>query len=329
MIFKDLEEKLPDLSDNQSSGGFVVKRDILTLLDLTKSDFDMLFERAAELKKRVQRGIADRSLSGKTLGLIFEKPSTRTRVSFEAAMVQLGGTPVFISTKDTQISRNEPVRDTARVLSRYLDGMAIRTYSQEILEEFAEFATIPVINALTDLFHPCQVLSDIMTVIEYKGGYKDLKITWVGDGNNVAHSWINAAAVLGLNLVLACPEGYMPDRGVMEKAMTRNIGNIVLSSDPLEAVKNADVIYTDVWASMGQESELDVRRRTFESFQVNDALLKNAAEDVVVMHCLPAHRGEEINEDVLEGANSVVWDQSENKLHMHKAILDVLLGGDF
>jgi ornithine carbamoyltransferase len=305
-----------------------VKKDILTLLDLTKADFDMLFERAAELKKRVKNKVVDRSLSGKTLGLIFEKPSTRTRVSFEAAMIQLGGMPVFISTKDTQISRNEPVRDTARVLSRYMDVLAIRTYSQEILKEFAEFATIPVINALTDLFHPCQVLSDIMTVIEYKGGYENLKIAWIGDGNNVAHSWINAAAVLGLNLVLACPDGYLPDRDIMEKAMERNIGEIVLSTDPLEAVKNADVIYTDVWASMGQDNELNGRRSTFEPFQVNKTLLKTSAEDVIVMHCLPAHRGEEISEDVLEGPNSVVWDQSENKLHMHKAILDVLLGGN-
>lgn len=305
-----------------------MKKDILTLIDLTKADFDMLFERAAAIKNRVQSGVPERSLSGKTLGLIFEKPSTRTRVSFEAAMVQLGGTPVFISAKDTQISRNEPVRDTARVLSRYLDGLAIRTYSQEILTEFAEFASIPVINALTDLFHPCQVLSDIMTVIEYKGGYKDLKIAWVGDGNNVAHSWINAAAVLGLRLVLACPDGYLPDPDILKRAKERNIGDIMLTTDPLEAVKNADVVYTDVWASMGQERELDGRRRTFEPFQVNRALLKNAAENVIVMHCLPAHRGEEISEDVLEGPNSVVWDQSENKLHMHKAILRILLGGD-
>lgn len=302
-----------------------MKKDILTLFDLSKEDFDRLFERAAELKKRFKSGITDRTLGGKTLGLIFDKPSTRTRISFEAAMAQLGGTPIFISAKDTQIARNEPVQDTARVLSRYLDGLAIRTYSQDLLDEFAEFATIPVINALTDLFHPCQVLSDIMTVIEYKGGYEDIKIAWVGDGNNVAHSWINAAAVLGLNLVLACPDRYSTDRGVMEKALDRSVGKIVLTTDPVEAVDNADVVYTDVWASMGQESELDDRRRVFEPFQVNKILLKNAAENAVVMHCLPAHRGEEIHEDVLEGPNSVVWDQSENKLHMHKAILDVLL----
>ena len=302
-----------------------MKKDILTLFDLSKEDFDLLFERAAELKKRFKSGVTDRTLGGKTLGLIFDKPSTRTRISFEAAMAQLGGTPIFISAKDTQIARNEPVQDTARVLSKYLDGLAIRTYSQEFLDEFAEFATIPVINALTDLFHPCQVLSDIMTVIEVKGGYEGIKIAWIGDGNNVAHSWINAAAVLGLNLVLACPDGYSPDRGVMERALDRRVGKIVLTTDPVEAVNNADVVYTDVWASMGQEGELDDRKRVFEPFQVNKKLLKNAAENAVVMHCLPAHRGVEIHEDVLEGPNSVVWDQSENKLHMHKAILDVLL----
>jgi len=305
-----------------------VKKDILTLYDLSKDDFDLLFKRAAELKKRFKSGVTDRTLGGKTLGLIFDKPSTRTRISFEAAMAQLGGTPIFISAKDTQIARNEPVQDTARVLSRYLDGLAIRTFSQELLDEFAEFAAIPVINALTDLFHPCQVLSDIMTVIECKGGYEGIKIAWIGDGNNVAHSWINAAAVLGLNLVLACPDGYSPDRGVMEKALDRSVGEIVLTTDPVVAVDNADVVYTDVWASMGQEGELDDRKRVFEPFQVNKMLLKNAAENAVVMHCLPAHRGEEIHEDVLEGPNSVVWDQSENKLHMHKAILDVLLRGD-
>ena len=305
-----------------------MKKDILTLLNLTKEDFDLLFERATELKKRFKNGIIDRTLVGKTLGLIFDKPSTRTRISFEVAMAQLGGTPIFISAKDTQIARNEPVRDTARVLSRYLDGLAIRTFSQEILDEFAEFTTIPVINALTDLFHPCQVLSDIMTVIEYKGGYEGIKIAWVGDGNNVAHSWINAAAVLGLNLVLACPDGYSPDRGIMERALDRGIGKIVLTTDPVEAVSNADVVYTDVWASMGQEGELDDRKRVFEPFQVNKKLLKNADKNTIVMHCLPAHRGEEIHEDVLEASNSVVWDQSENKMHMHKAILDVLLRGD-
>jgi ornithine carbamoyltransferase len=305
-----------------------LKKDILTLIDLTREDFEELFERATELKKRYKNGVADKPLAGKTLGLIFDKPSTRTRLSFEVAMVQLGGTPIFISAKDTQIARNEPVRDTARVLSRYLDGLAIRTYSQDLLKEFAKFTDIPVINALTDLFHPCQVLSDIMTVIEIKGDYKDIRIAWVGDGNNVAHSWLNAAAVLDLNLVLACPDKYPPRRDVLEKALEGGVGKIAVTSNAVEAVKNADVIYTDVWASMGQESEHGKRKDVFEAFQVDQALLKNASQDVIVMHCLPAHRGEEISENVLEGPNSVVWDQAENKLHMHKAILDVLMKGD-
>jgi ornithine carbamoyltransferase len=302
-----------------------LKKNILTLLDLSAEDFQAFFERAIELKKRYKKGIRDKSLVGKTLGIVFDKPSIRTRVSFEAAMVQLGGTPVFIGGEDLQIARNEPVRDIARVLSSYLDGLAIRTYSQDLLDEFAEFASIPVINALTDLYHPCQVISDIMTIIEHKGRYKDINIVWVGDGNNVAHSWINAAAVLGLNLRLACPEGYSPDRQILETALEKGVGKIVVTSDPVEALEGADVIYTDTWASMGQESELSSRRQVFEPFQVNEALLKNASDDVILMHCLPAHRGNEISEQALEGPHSVVWDQAENKLHMHKAILDILL----
>ena len=302
-----------------------MKKNILTLLDLSVEDFEAFFDRAVELKKRYKKGIRDKSLVGKTLGLVFDKPSIRTRVSFEAAMVQLGGTPVFIGGEDPQIARNEAVRDIARVLSHYLDGLVIRTYSQDLLDEFAEFTSIPVINALTDLYHPCQIMSDIMTVTEHKGGYKGVNIVWVGDGNNVANSWIHAAAVLGLNLKLACPEGYSPDRPILEAALGRGVGKIVVTSDPVEAVKGADVIYTDIWASMGQESELSSRRHLFKAFQINEALLKNAPEDVILMHCLPAHRGNEISEEALEGPRSVVWDQSENKLHMHKAILDILL----
>ncbi len=303
-----------------------MKKDILTLLDLTKEDFELLFERAFGLKASSKRGETDGSLAGKTLGLIFDKPSTRTRVSFEAAMIQLGGTPIFISAKDTQIARNEPIRDTARVLSRYLDGLAIRTYSQDLLNEYAEFTDIPVINALTDLYHPCQVLSDIMTVIECKGGYTDQTIVWLGDGNNVCHSWINAAAVLDLNLVLACPEGFFPDAEILKHAHEIGGGQITITTDPGEAIKDADVIYTDVWASMGQESELGKRKQEFEPFQLNESLLAKVNNpEVIVMHCLPAHRGEEISEAVLEGLHSVVWDQSENKLHMHKAILEILI----
>jgi ornithine carbamoyltransferase len=305
----------------------VLKKDILTLLDLTKNDFQNLFQRASELKKRHQKGILDQPLTGKSLGLIFEKPSTRTRISFETAMIQLGGSPIFISAQDTQIVRNEPVRDTARVLSRYVDAVAIRTFSQDLLRGFAEFSDIPVINALTDLYHPCQVLSDLLTIIECKGGYNNQKIAWVGDGNNVAHSWINAAAVLGLDLTLACPKGYEPNREVMEKALGLNCGKIKVTNDPHEAVNGADIVYTDVWASMGQEREQIMRKDVFGPFQVNADLIREASDDAIVMHCLPAHRGEEISEDVLEGPQSVVWDQAENKMHMHKAILEVLITG--
>ncbi|MEJ2099649.1 MAG: ornithine carbamoyltransferase [Desulfobacterales bacterium] len=300
---------------------------LLTLADLEKEEFDAFFKRALALKKKQKEGGADWPLVGKSLGLLFEKPSTRTRVSFETAMIQLGGSPLFISTKDTQMSRDEPIKDTARVLSRYLDALAIRTFSQDIICEFAEFSTIPVINALTNAHHPCQVLSDLLTVIEHKGTYEDLKIAWVGDGNNMAQSWINAAAVLGFELQLACPEGYFPDEQIVADAAKRPNAKITIGSDPFVAVKGADVVNTDVWASMGQETEQQTRKNIFARYQVNKALLDNAADDVIVLHCLPAHREEEITEEVLEGPHSVVWDQSENKLHMHKAILEILLTG--
>ncbi len=301
-----------------------MKKDLLTLADLSAADFNIFFERAAELKKRHRQGIADRPLDGKSFGLIFEKPSTRTRISFEAAAIQLGAVPIFISSGDTQMARNEPVADTARVLSRYLDAIAIRTFSQDLLVEFAATADIPIINALTDLYHPCQILSDLMTVIEKKEGYAGRKIAWVGDGNNMAHSWINAAAVLGFELVLACPEGYDPDQSILERAGKSNPA-IRVVRDPREAVRGADVVNTDVWASMGQEHEQEKRRAVFEPYQVNARLLETAKADAIVMHCLPAHREEEITAEVLEGPQSVVWDQAENKLHMHKAILDVLI----
>ncbi|RJP75346.1 MAG: ornithine carbamoyltransferase [Desulfobacteraceae bacterium] len=302
-----------------------MKKDILTLLDLTREDFLHLFQRASELKKKHKNGVVQHSLAGKSLGLIFEKPSTRTRLSFETAMIQLGGSPIFISAKDTQIVRNEPVRDTARVLSRYVDAVAIRTFSQDLLKGFADFSDIPVINALTDLYHPCQVLSDLMTIIECRGDYQNQKIAWVGDGNNVAHSWINAASVIGLDLRLACPEGYEPKREILDQAAAEGCGKIMVTNDPREAVCDADVIYTDVWASMGQEREQTIRVEVFGPFQVNESLVKRASSDAIVMHCLPAHRGEEISEKVLEGPQSVVWEQAENKMHMHKAILEALI----
>jgi ornithine carbamoyltransferase len=302
-----------------------MKRDILTLWNLSKAEMDALFASAANWKRLRREGKLAQPLVGKTLGLLFDKPSTRTRLSFEAAMVQLGGTPLFINVKDTQLIRNEPIEDTARVLSRYLDGLAVRTYSQDLLTALAKWADIPVINALTDQFHPCQVLSDIFTIIERKGGYEGVKVAWVGDGNNVAHSWINAAAVLGFDLVCACPKGHHPAPWVIEMAKRACRGSVRVVLDPLEAVKNADVIYTDVWASMGQESEAMRRRAVFAGYQVNEAMAEKAKQDVLVMHCLPAHRGEEITAGVLEGKNSVVWDQAENKMHMHKAILEAFL----
>jgi ornithine carbamoyltransferase len=298
---------------------------LLTLADLSKEEFEAFFKRAATLKEKQRQGTVEPLQAGKSLGLLFDKPSTRTRVSFEAAMVQLGGSPLFISSKDTQMSRDEPIKDTARVLSRYLDALAIRTFAQETIEEFAHFSTIPVINALTDAYHPCQVLSDLLTVIEHKGSVENLKIAWVGDGNNMAQSWINAAAVLGFELHLACPQAYFPDAQIVDNAQKKPTARITLGSDPVAAVKDADVVNTDVWASMGQEAEQAARKKIFAPFQVNAALLENAAKDVIVLHCLPAHREEEISEAVLEGPHSVVWDQSENKLHMHKAILDILI----
>ncbi|MCD6138928.1 MAG: ornithine carbamoyltransferase [Deltaproteobacteria bacterium] len=302
-----------------------MKKDILTLRDLSARDFEALLDLSLKLKKRQRSGIGDRTLQGKTLGLMFDKPSTRTRVSFEAAMVQLGGTPLFLNVKDTQLIRSEPIADTARVLSRYLDALAVRTYSQDLLEGLAEAASIPVINALTDLYHPCQVLSDLMTILEKKGDLESVKIAWVGDGNNVTHSWLNASAVLGLRLSLACPEGYHPKEEILNRALNDGEGRIQLTSDPHEAVRDADVIYTDVWASMGQESESLHRKKVFQPYQVDQDLVSRAKEDVIVMHCLPAHRGEEIATDVIEGPRSIVWDQAENKLHMHKAILKKLL----
>lgn len=304
-----------------------MEKDILSLRDLAAADFELLFQRARELKSRHRRGICEKSLAGKTVGLIFEKPSTRTRISFEAATAQLGGTPLFIQAGETQLSRSEPIADTARVLARYLDALVLRTYSQDMQEEFARIASIPIINALTDVYHPCQVLSDLFTVVENKNGLSGLKIAWIGDGNNMAHSWINAVATLDFTLVLACPEEYMPDPSILSAAKETAGERIVVGSDPVSAAKGADVINTDVWASMGMEAESEKRARIFAPFQVNEELLSHAAEDVIVMHCLPAHRGEEISAGVLDGERSVVWDQTENKLHMHKAILEVLITG--
>lgn len=298
---------------------------LLKISDLKKEDIDNLLARAATLKERHKKGIPYHPLRGKTLGLIFEKSSTRTRVSFETAMYHFGGDAIFISQRDAQIGRGEPIKDTARVMARYVDAVVVRTFGHEIIDEYARYSTVPVINGLTDEHHPCQVLADLLTVIENKGTYEGLKVCWIGDGNNMANSWIEAASILGFTLKLACPKGYRPDKLLLKEAKGRSRGTIELVDTPDEAAKDADVLNTDVWASMGQEAESDERAKAFDGYQINPELLSVARKEAIVMHCLPAHRGEEITEDVLEGPNSVVWDQAENRLHMQKAILEWLL----
>ncbi len=295
------------------------------VFDLSSEEIRYLLHRAQELKSRLKQGVPHRPLVGKILALIFEKPSTRTRVSFEAAMHRLGGETIFLSRKDLQLARGEPLKDTARVLSRYVHALVVRTFGQEVIEELAAYADIPVINGLSDKHHPCQALSDVMTVIEKKGTIEDLKVAWVGDGNNVAHSWIEAAARLGFELVLACPEGYEPDPAILSEAQKEGSKPIRVVRDPLEAVKGAEVINTDVWASMGQEEEAEERKKIFAPYQVNTELLRQASPKAIVLHCLPAHRGEEITEEVLEGPQSVVWDQAENKMWLHLVLLEWLL----
>ena len=295
---------------------------LLQLSSFTREELFAYIDRAIVLKHETAEGAQHTQLTGKTIALIFEKASTRTRVSFEAAMYGLGGQVIFLSAKETQLARSEPLKDTALVMSRYVDGLVVRTFGQEVVTELARYATIPVINALTDLFHPCQVLSDVMTVIENKGRLDNLKIAWVGDGNNMANSWVQAAARLGFELVLACPDGYEPETGVMQEAQKEAGARIRVVRDPVEAVRGADVVNTDVWASMGQESEQQDRLKVFIGFQVDTELLSHAKPDCIVLHCLPAHRGEEISAEVLEGPQCVAFDQAENKLHIHKAILE-------
>ena len=297
-----------------------------SLQEFSKEELMLFVERAISLKKERRAGMQHQQLAGKTVGLIFEKVSTRTRVSFEAAMYGLGGQVIFLSGRDTQLARSEPLKDMARVMSRYVDGLVVRTFGQDVITELAKYATVPVINALTDLHHPCQILSDIMTVVEKKGDIQELKVAWIGDGNNMANSWIQAAATLGFELVLACPEGYDPDPQIFEAAQQKATKSITLLRSPEEAVAGADVVNTDVWASMGQESEQEERAKIFAPYQVNNSLMALAPTDAIVLHCLPAHREEEITEEVLESAQCVAFDQAENKMHMHKAILEKLLG---
>ncbi len=302
-----------------------MKKNLLTEYDLERGDFECIFEKAHRLKRLLKEGREHATLKGKTLGMIFDKSSTRTRISFEVGMYQLGGIALFLSTRDTQLGRGEIIADSARIMSRYLDGIMIRTFSQTSVEEFARHATIPVINGLTDLLHPCQLLSDLFTIIEKKGGYEGLKIAYVGDGNNMANSWINAAARLPFRLDLACPEGYDPDAEILKRAMAEAPAGVILHRDPAAAVRDADVVYTDVWVSMGQEAEREERLKRFQGYQVDQALMNRAKKDALVMHCLPAHRGEEIAAEVIDGPQSVVIDEAENRLHVQKAVMEILL----
>lgn len=300
-------------------------KDLVSGYELKRTDYDMLFAEAGRLKKLLREGKTCTPLKQKTLGMIFDKHSTRTRISFEVGMYQLGGSALFLSSRDIQIGRGETIADTARIMSRYLDGIMIRTYSQKSVEEFARFATVPVINALTDLLHPCQILSDLFTITEKLGSYEGLKIAYIGDGNNMANSWIVAASRLPFRLDLACPEGYDPDQGILQKGIEEAPLGIALHRDQAEAVKDADVVYTDVWVSMGQEKERQEKLKKFRGYQVSKELVEKAKDHAIVMHCLPAHRGEEIAAEVIDGPRSVVFDQAENRLHTQKALLEILM----
>ena len=302
---------------------------LIDLNDLTVEEIESLFTLAAKLKKELKAGITHHLLKGKTLGMIFSKSSTRTRVSFEVGMYQLGGYPIFLSSSDIQLGRGETIHDTAKVLSHYIDGIMIRTFKQDDVLDQARFGTIPVINGLTDLMHPCQILSDLFTVYEKKGKLKGLKLAYVGDGNNVANSLLQGCAITGMDICVASPAGYECNATIIEQAKhhARKSGSkVVLTEDPEEAMKDADVVYTDTWISMGQEAEKELRLKIFMPYQVNSKLFSLAKEDAMFLHCLPAYRGYEVTEDIIDGPNSEVFEEAENRLHMQKAIMVTLMG---
>jgi len=301
----------------------------LTLADFDRADLRRYLDRAIKLKEDTRSGKRNTSLEGKILGLVFEKASLRTRVTFEVGMRQLGGDSIYLSAQEVQLGVRESVADVARNLERWVDGIVLRTFRHEVAEELARHSSIPVINGLTDLLHPCQVFSDMLTLLEKKGRLKGVRVGYVGDGNNLANSWLLGAAIMGMELTVACPKGYEPDKGVLREAKNRakeTGAKITITHVPEKAARNADVIYTDVWTSMGKEKEGARRRVAFKGFQVNGALVDAAGKDVLVMHCLPAHRGEEITDEVLDGPNSIVFDQAENRLHAQKVLLEALLG---
>lgn len=306
-------------------------KDLISIHDLEIGEVALILDVAAKLKRKQKKGEPHQYLKGKTLAMLFSKASTRTRTSFEVGFFQLGGHPIYLSDDASQIGRGEPIKDTARVLSRFVDGIMIRTFSHESVIELAKYATIPVINGLTDLLHPCQALTDIFTIQEKMKVLKGRKMVYVGDGNNMAHSLMYAAAKVGMNMVCACPEGYQPDPQVLAEAQedAAHTGcTITVEEDVMKAVKGADVLYTDTWASMGQEEEHDARKKIFAPYQINAELLAAARPEAIVMHCLPAYRGEEITDDVIEGPQSVVFDQAENRLHVQKAIMALLMSDE-
>jgi len=303
-----------------------MNKDFLALSDWSPAELDKMFALTRTLKDQQKNGEPHRLLEGKTLGMIYEKSSTRTRVSFEVGMYQLGGHALFLHSGTTQLGRGEPIKDTGRVMARYCDGIMIRTYSQTGIEELAKWSEVPVINGLTDMYHPCQLMADLFTVIEHKGNYRDLSYCWIGDGNNMANSWINAAALFGFELRVATPKGYEPDAEVIRRAEARGV-KLLLTNDPREAAEGVDILNTDVWASMGQEDEQKAREKAFANFQINQRIVELADKDCAVMHCLPAHRDEEITDEVIEGKHSIIFDQAENRLHAQKAIMATLMGG--
>ncbi len=298
------------------------KRDLTSIFDVTKTEIGDLIQEAVRLKQEKKPSLP---LRGKTLAMIFEKSSTRTRVSFEVGMFQLGGMALFLNSRDIQLSRGETIQDTARTISRYVDGIMLRTFAHENVVGLAGAASVPVINGLSDLSHPCQILSDLLTVYEKKGDYRNLTYAYIGDGNNVLNSWLEASGVIGISLNIATPPSHGPDQSILSRAQEMNPRTIRLFDRPEDAVRDADVVYTDVWVSMGQEDVRMEKLRDFAGFQINESLLGHARRDAIVMHCLPAHRGEEITSSVLDGGQSVVFDQAENRLHMQKAILTFLI----
>jgi ornithine carbamoyltransferase len=314
---------------NEKNNPQLKGKDFLQLSDFTTDEILYLLNDALELKQMQKKGQPHPFLSGKVLGMIFEKSSTRTRVSFEVGMLQLGGHAIFLSSKDIQLGRGESISDTAKVLSRYVDGIMIRTFSHDSVKELAEHATVPVINGLTDLQHPTQVLADLLTILEHKGKLEGLKLCYIGDGNNnMAHSLMEGAVKVGMDVSIASPPGYLPDGKITEAAIKEGLqtgSSVVITNNPLEAIKDADVVVTDVWTSMGQEEETEKRLKAFEGFQVNEELCKQAKADYIFLHCLPAHRDEEVTGAIIDGTHSVVFDEAENRLHAQKAILKHLL----